>query len=89
MLPLNIFWCSFLTVVCLPKENNGFKNAAICKQLTSRKQVCISKDIPQELIKRKARQMGGTLNDVLMTVLSVSINKYLKTYTSDCTTETI
>lgn len=33
--------------------------------------------------------MGGTLNDVLMTVLSVSINKYLKTYTSDCTTETI
>jgi hypothetical protein len=26
LLPLNILWCSFLTVVCLPKENNGFKN---------------------------------------------------------------
>lgn len=89
MLPLNILWCSFLTVVCLPKENNGFKNKQISNQLTSRKQVCISKDIPQELIKRKARQMGGTLNDVLMTILSVSINKYLKAYTNDTTTETI
>jgi len=33
--------------------------------------------------------MGGTLNDVLMTILSVSINKYLKAYTNDATTETI
>lgn len=29
ILPLNIVWCSFLTVVCLPKENNGFKTPEI------------------------------------------------------------
>jgi hypothetical protein len=29
LLPLNIFWVSFLTVVCLPKEDNGLKNPKI------------------------------------------------------------
>ena len=29
LLPMNIFWCSFLTVVCLPKELNGFKTPEI------------------------------------------------------------
>lgn len=73
ILPLNIFWCSFLTVVCLPKEENGFKNREIYKTLSNKKNVSISSDIPQELLVKKARQMGGTLNDVVMTILSISL----------------
>jgi hypothetical protein len=26
LLPLNVLWCSFLTVVCLPKECNALSN---------------------------------------------------------------
>lgn len=42
ILPLNLMWCSFLTVVCLPKENNGFKTREIYTQLTPKKKACIS-----------------------------------------------
>ena len=34
LLPLNILWCSFLTVVCLPKENNAFKNKQTVEKLS-------------------------------------------------------
>ena len=33
--------------------------------------------------------MKGTLNDVLMTVLSVSLKRYLNKYTNDTKTDTI
>lgn len=33
--------------------------------------------------------MGGTLNDVVMTVLSLSLKKYLERYTNDQKTDTI
>ena len=72
-----------MTVVCLPKENNGFKTPEIFAKLTSEKNSVISSDIPQELLQMKARQMGGTLNDLVMTVLSISFKQYLTKYTSD------
>ena len=83
MLPLNIAWCSFLTVVCLPKEHNGFKTPSIYNSLTSRKNASISVDISQEVLIKKAHQMGGSLNDFVMTILSLSMQKYLKRYTVD------
>jgi hypothetical protein len=89
ILPLNIFWCSFLTVVCLPKLQNGFKTKAIYNSLSAKKNAAISNDIPQELMIRKAKLMGGTLNDVVMTVLSLSLKKYLERYTNDQKTDTI
>lgn len=55
ILPLNILWCSFLTVVCLPKENNGFKNKAIVDKLTPVKNATISHDIPISLLREKGR----------------------------------
>ena len=73
ILPLNILWCSFLTVVCLPKENNGIKNDKVVEKLTTVKNSAISPDIPIELLKAKGREMNGTINDVLMTVLSLSL----------------
>ena len=73
ILPLNVLWCSFLTVVCLPKENNGIKNNAVCSKLTPVKNSAISPDIPIELLKSKSKLMNGTINDVLMTVLSLSL----------------
>lgn len=33
--------------------------------------------------------MGGTLNDVVMTILSLSLKKYLERYTTDLKTEMI
>ena len=46
ILPLNIVWCSFLTVVCLPKESNGLKTPEIYKKLSANKNSVISVDIP-------------------------------------------
>jgi len=55
LLPLNILWCSFLTVVCLPKENNGFKTLEIVKKLSSDKKAAISPDIPIDLLLSKGK----------------------------------
>lgn len=55
ILPLNILWCSFLTVVCLPKEDNGFKNKAIVDKLSPIKQCTISPDIRISLLREKGR----------------------------------
>lgn len=89
ILPLNIMWCSFLTVACLPKEYNGFKTPQICAQLSKNKNAAISRDVPQELLQKKARQMGGSLNDLVMTVLSLSLKQYLERYTDDTHSRTI
>lgn len=62
-----------MTVVCLPKENNGIKNDKIVDKLTTVKNSAISPDIPVDLLKEKGREMNGTINDVLMTVLSLSL----------------
>ena len=56
MLPLNILWCSFLTVVVLPKENNGFKDKAIVQKLSPVKQAAISPNIPIDLLREKGKQ---------------------------------
>jgi hypothetical protein len=50
ILPLNLIWCSFLTVVCLPKENSGFKTRQISQGLTQQKCAAISEEIPVRLI---------------------------------------
>lgn len=78
MLPLNILWCSFLTVVVLPKENNGFKNKNIVSKLTPIKKAAISPNIPIDLLREEAKRQRGTINDVLMTVLSLSLKEYLR-----------
>jgi hypothetical protein len=83
LLPLNIIWCSFLTVVCLPKENNAFKNKQTVPKLSEVKQSVISPDIPIHLLRAKGKQLGGTQNDVLMTVLSLSLREYLNRHTND------
>ena len=57
--------------------------------MTSIKNLAISKEISQDLLKAKAKQLGGNQNDVLMTILSVSIRQYLTKYTSDRTTDVI
>jgi len=81
ILPLNILWCSFLTVVCLPKENNCKKNHKVVDKLTTVKNSAISPDIPVDLLKEKGKEMNGTINDVLMTVLSLSLKQYLLRHT--------
>lgn len=50
ILPLNLIWCSFLTVACLPKEHSGFKTPQISKSLTQQKSAVISEEIPVQLI---------------------------------------
>lgn len=89
ILPLNIFWCSFLTVVCLPKELNGFKTPEIQQKLTKKKNAVISVDISQRVLHRKAKQMGGSINDFFMTILSISLKKYLERHAGDTQTDTI
>lgn len=89
ILPLNLIWCSFLTVACLPKECNGFKNPQISQSLTRQKSAVISQDIPIRLLDQKAKQMRGTRNDVIMTLLSLSLKQYLAEHTEDKKTECI
>lgn len=87
LLPLNLVWCSFLSVVCLPKENNAFKNKQTVAKLSQVKQAVISPDIPIDLLRAKGKQLGGTQNDVLMTVLSLSLKEYLIRHTNDRKTD--
>lgn len=72
ILPINILWCSFLTVVALPKEMNGFKTPEICSKFTKKKNCAISVDISQDVLQKKARQMNGTLYDMVISILSIS-----------------
>ena len=51
--------------------------------MTPVKNACISPDISIELLKIKAKELGATLNDVLLTVLSLSLKQYLLEYTDD------
>jgi len=41
------------------------------------------------VLQAKGKQLGGTHNDVLMTVLSLSLKEYLLRYTNDRNTEQI
>ena len=67
----------------MKNQRNGFKDAKKELELSPVKNACISPDIPISLLKSKGKEKKGTLNDVLMTVLSVSIREYLVTYTDD------
>jgi len=40
-----------------------------------------------DMLQAKGKQLGGTHNDVLMTVLSLSLKEYLLRYTNDRSTE--
>jgi diacylglycerol O-acyltransferase / wax synthase len=70
-------------------ENNGFKNDKIAKAKTPFNKGRISRDIPVDLLKAKGKAMGGTLNDVLMTVISCSLKQHLARYKDDTTTKSI
>ena len=67
----------------MPVQVNGFISRENKKKLTPVKNACFSPDIPIEMLKARAKEQGGTLNDVLMTVLSLSFSQYLAEYTSD------
>lgn len=59
------------------------------QKVTPFKKGCISRDIPIDLLKTKGKAMSGTLNDVLMTVISCSLKQYLVRYKNDSKTKSI
>ena len=85
-MPFNLLYCLYLTQIGLKNELNGFKNPQISANLSPVKRGRISKDIPIELLKKKGKEMKGTLNDVLMTVLSLSLRQYLVKFKNDSKT---
>ena len=87
ILPLNILYCTYMIFCVMPVQLNGFISSQNKDKLTPVKNACFSPDIPIEMLKALAKEQGGTLNDVLMTVLSLSFSQYLTEYTSDKTTK--
>lgn len=73
LLPILVGFLTVKVLFCMKSENNGFKNKESAKKYTGIKKTMISQDIPIELIKEKGKQDGSTINDVLMTVLSLSL----------------
>lgn len=55
----------------------------------AKKKACISCDISQDALLKKGRQMGGTQNDVVMAILSLSLKQFLSKYTNDDDTDQI
>ncbi len=82
-LPLNILYCHYVIFCVMPVQVNGFISSQNKEKLTPIKNACFSPDISIEMLKARAKEQGGTLNDVLMTVLSLSFSQYLKEYTDD------
>jgi hypothetical protein len=60
--------------LCDRKEKNGMRSG---KPLTGRKKAAFSKDFQIDKIKRVSKEFGVTINDVLMTVTSISLKQYL------------
>ena len=53
------------------------------------KQAAISVDINQQVLMEKAKQNGGNLNSLIMSVLSLSLKQYLHEEAHDTKTERI
>jgi hypothetical protein len=88
-LPFTVAYAVYLTQIKMKVENNGYKNAKIARAKTPFNNACLSRDISLELLKAKGKEMGGTLNDVLMTVISCSLQQHLARYKNDNTTKSI
>jgi len=73
----------------LPAANNGLKNPSSHKSYTPLKRACFSESIPLEMIKAKGKELGVTLNDVVMTVLSNSLKEYYVEHANDNKTDQV
>lgn len=64
-----------LKLLLMPSDRNAFHTG---KKLSGIKKASISKDILLEDLKVKSRILGVTINDLLMTLTSVSLHEYLR-----------
>ena len=88
MMPFYLLWLAFKLVILMKNERNGFKTPAVTEKLTSLKNYEMIPDICLNDVKKRAAElttprMKVTINDVLMTVLSKTINDYLRKHTDD------
>jgi len=61
----------------LPSQrNNALNKAAEGEKFNPVKKACLSNDISIETIKKCAHKHDLTINDVMMTVISVSLKQY-------------
>ncbi len=72
-LPFSMILVS-LKLICKKSDNNAIHNG---KPLTGIKRSSISKDIMLDALKTKSKDLGVTINDILMTLTSISIKEYL------------
>lgn len=79
ILPFLLFKLAMKIMCFVPVKDNGFTNMEKYPKLTAEKKACFSKDIPLDAIKAKSKELKEqtgihyTLNDVVMSVLSISL----------------
>lgn len=66
---------TFIKAIIMEKESNSIKSK---KTLTGVKQAAFSRDISVEELKLVSRVNNVTINDIIMTVTSLSLSQYLK-----------
>ena len=70
-------------------QNNGLNTAEMRAKLTAQKQVAFVHDININLLKKKSKELGCSLNDVILTCVSCMFKRYLDEKTDDKTTKKI
>ena len=86
LVPFYLVWLTVKLVVLMKAERNGYKNDEIKSKLVAHKNVEFVPDIDMNDVKKRAAELSSernkiTINDVLMTVISKTVNDYLKEHT--------
>jgi len=89
LVPIYVNYLNIKLLGFMDTQNNGLNTAEIRAKLTAHKQVALVHDININILKKKSKELGCSLNDVILTCVSRMFKKYLDEKTDDKTTKQI
>ena len=74
-MPFSLIYAVYFVLLRLRYQNNALTVGSV-KKLSGKKKGVVGEAFSVEILKKAAKKHGATINDFIMAMLSVSLNKY-------------
>ena len=70
IVPFYVLFLTFKLLLCMENQNNGLNTREIRNNLDALKTTTLAHDIKIDILKKRSKELGCSLNDIIMTCIS-------------------
>ena len=78
LMPVYLIWLTTKLLFFMEDDKSPFTKPEIIKNLTVQKNYAICHDLSLDLVKKRSKQLGCTINDIIMTAASRTIKQHFE-----------